>query len=36
METHEYANEQGKQGGNNPGFSINHERLSVLSKKNLK
>ena len=39
-ETHEYANELGKQGGKNPGkipkFSINHERFSRTMEKNLK
>ena len=39
-ETHEYANELGKQGGKNPRkitkFSINHERFSRTIEKNLK
>ena len=39
-ETHEYANELGKQGGKNPGkipkFSINHERSSRTIEKKSK
>ena len=39
-ETHEYANNLGKQGGKNarkiPKFSINTSVLAVLSEKNLK
>ena len=38
-ETHEYANELGKQGGKNPKkipkFSINHERFSRTIEKNI-
>ena len=39
QETHEYANELGKQGGKNskkiPKFSINHERFSRTIEKNI-